>query len=383
MNSIPCGGFFVDDRLFYFEIDEETGKPVLHASEDAIRGVQGPKGDKGDPFSISKIYSSIEAMNADFDNPEVEPDAFVIIEDETYTEDNGKLYIKGETHFQYITDLSTGTMIEGPQGDAGVGVPNGGNANEVLMKSSSEDYATHWQDISGNLLPTVTEEEDNGKIAMVVEGEWTAQPLEHGQIIHATSSMTVMGYSVPQLTEEQTDTIYNAYVAGKNVIISSQDGNHHYHVINVDGSDVDNITAKVMYEDKLILTYNKFGAVSEYVPILNGNGQIVTLSREYATAPNDNGFVREWSENPQGRVWVECGMKTISAATLAGTYVALPETFEDTNYHIQVTPAELGNFHVCAFPIDNHSINVRVTDVNGGAVAMNVYIEVKGWKQVD
>lgn len=357
----------------------------------ALASAQGPKGDKGDPFSISKIYESIEAMEADFDNPDVAIDSFVIIESTEYTEDNGKLYIKNVTGFDYVTDLSTGTMIEGPQGNAGVGIPTGGTNGQILFKVGTEDYVCEWDtldlsdyptkdEIEDVLLPTITEEEDNGKIAQIVDGQWTAQILEHGEIIHAISSTVVLGYTVPTFAEGQITTIYNSYIAGKNVIISSADGKHHYHIISVDGADAENITVKVLYEDKIILTYNKFGTVSNYVPILNGDGQIVTLSREYGTAPNDHGFYREWSENPQGKVWVECGLNDYTAATMVGTLINLPVTFEDTNYHIQVTPADLGNFHVCALPIDESSINVRATDVNGGALAIKVYIEVKGWK---
>lgn len=378
MKKIPCGGFYVDDRLFYFIKDEETGKPILCASEDAIRGVQGPKGDKGDPFSISKIYASIEEMSADFDNTDVATDAFVIIENEVHTEDNGKLYIKGEDDFHYVTDLSTGTMIEGPQGNPGVGVPTGGNESDVLVKSSAEDYATHWQDISDNLLPTITEEEDNGKIAMVVDGKWDMKHLEFGEIVYAESQTSLGSDTIPLMSPTQVQSAYQSFITGKNVAINSVDGKKYYGVIGVDGSDADDIKVLVMYGRKYILTYNHLGYIADYKELLEG--EVVTLSREYGVAPNDYGFYREWSPNLQDKVWVECGLKVVTAATMVGTYVELPATFEDTNYHVQVTAAELGTYHVCGFPIDSHSINVRATDGVGNAVAIKVYVETKGWK---
>ena len=381
-SKIPCGGFNIDPQYLYFEQNGD-GKPTLSIIHEALTGIQGVKGDKGDPFSITKIYKSIEEMNADFDNPEVPIDSFVIIEDVVHTEDNGKLYIKDENGFDYITDLSTGVMIAGPQGNDGVGVPTGGHEGEFLVKSNDEDFATHWQNINDNLLPAVTEEEDNGKFVQVVDGKWTATHFEHGQIIYANSTMNVMGYNVPRLTEEQTTTIYNSYIAGKNVIISSADGKHHYHVISVDSSDTNNIQAKILYEDKLILTYNKFGVVGDYTPIIDKNAQVVALSREYGTAQNDHGYYREWTPNIQGKVWVECGVFIKTVALSVGSNVPLPVTFEDGNFHVQVTVMEMGNYSAKAYRSgNNRSINVLVTDYYGTPKSVNICVEAKGWKQI-
>lgn len=151
MNSskIPCGGFYIDPEYLYFAKDE-NGKPIMSIIHEALVGIQGPKGDKGDPFSITKIYKTIEEMEADHANEEVPIDSFVIIEDVEHTEDNGKLYIKDVDGFDYITDLSTGVMIEGPQGNDGVGVPHGGRAGQALMKASNEDFVTQWVDVLFN-----------------------------------------------------------------------------------------------------------------------------------------------------------------------------------------------------------------------------------------
>lgn len=382
--KIPCSGFYADDTIFQFYKDE-NGRITLGVKPERLTGIQGAKGDKGDPFTISKIYTSVAAMEADHDNPDVEMDSFVLIESGTGSgADDGKLYIKDEHGFDYITNLTGAQGIKGEKGDTGVGVPHGGAIGDFLMKNGEEDYVTAWQDISGNLLPTVTEEEDNGKFAQVVDGVWTVRHFEHGQIIHATTTMNVMGYNIPRLTEEQTTTIYNSYVAGKNVIISSADGKHHYHVISVDGSDVDNMTAKILYEDKLILTYNKFGAVADYTPIVDKDAQVVALSREYGTAQNDHGYYREWTPNVQGKVWVECGVFIKTVALSVGSNVPLPAVFEDGNFHVQVTVMEMGNYSAKAYRSgNNRSINVLVTDYYGTPKAVNICVEAKGWKKLN
>ena len=81
---------------------------------------RGPKGESGDPFKISKTYPSVEAMNADFNNPEVKEGNFVIINTEDVEDpDNSKLYVKGSTRFNFVTDLSGAQGIKGEKGEKG------------------------------------------------------------------------------------------------------------------------------------------------------------------------------------------------------------------------------------------------------------------------
>ena len=86
-------------------------------------GPQGPKGEKGDngaPFAIKKIYTTVDDMIADFDNPEIAVNEFVLINtDDVDNEDNAKLYIKEEDGFTLITDLSGAQGIQGPAGEQG------------------------------------------------------------------------------------------------------------------------------------------------------------------------------------------------------------------------------------------------------------------------
>ena len=84
-------------------------------------GPQGPKGDTGAPFAIKKTYVSIEAMNADYSNEEIKEGEFVIINTGNVSdEDNGKLFIKGTTKFDFLVDLSGIQGIQGPKGDTGL-----------------------------------------------------------------------------------------------------------------------------------------------------------------------------------------------------------------------------------------------------------------------
>ena len=84
-------------------------------------GPQGPKGDAGAPFAIKKTYVSIEAMNVDYSNEEIKEGEFVIINTGNVSdEDNGKLFIKGATKFDFLVDISGVQGIQGPKGDTGL-----------------------------------------------------------------------------------------------------------------------------------------------------------------------------------------------------------------------------------------------------------------------
>ena len=99
----------------------DTGAQGLQGLQ-GPQGVQGPKGDKGDqgnPFVIKKSYASVSAMNADYNNSALKLYDFVIINSTVEDEDNSKLYMKGETAFEFVTDLSGATGIQGPKGEKG------------------------------------------------------------------------------------------------------------------------------------------------------------------------------------------------------------------------------------------------------------------------
>lgn len=89
-------------------------------------GPQGVKGEKGDPFTISKVYASVSDMNLGFNTDGVPEGGFVIIETgNVYDVDNAKLYIKGSDQYEFVTDLSGAQGMQGPQGIQGIQGPKG------------------------------------------------------------------------------------------------------------------------------------------------------------------------------------------------------------------------------------------------------------------
>ena len=84
------------------------------------QGLQGPQGPVGAPFQVKKIYDSVEAMNADYSGSDVAVGEFVLIDTgDVQDPDNSKLYVKGPTQYDFVTDLSGAQGIQGPQGTPG------------------------------------------------------------------------------------------------------------------------------------------------------------------------------------------------------------------------------------------------------------------------
>lgn len=90
------------------------------------QGIQGVQGPRGDPFSVSKVYSSVEEMNAGYATDGVPIGGFVVITTgDVEDEDNAKIYCKGDTAYEYITDMSGAQGIQGPPGPQGKQGPQG------------------------------------------------------------------------------------------------------------------------------------------------------------------------------------------------------------------------------------------------------------------
>ena len=118
----------VDGKTYIPQVDNnynltwsESGEPPANAIN--IKGPQGPKGDKGDPFTIAKIYSSIAEMNASYSTDGIALGSFVLINTGNVEDfENARLYIKGTSAYEYITDLSGTQGIQGPPGTNGTSV---------------------------------------------------------------------------------------------------------------------------------------------------------------------------------------------------------------------------------------------------------------------
>ena len=83
-------------------------------------GAEGPQGPKGEGFSISKVYASVEEMNSGYVSDGLEQGDFVIITSDVESEDNAKLYVKGPSQYDFVTDMSGATGIQGEQGIQGI-----------------------------------------------------------------------------------------------------------------------------------------------------------------------------------------------------------------------------------------------------------------------
>lgn len=68
----------------------------------------------GDAFTIVKTYSSVQAMEDDYNNPEVKKGQFVMIDTgDVENEEDSRLYLKGDTEWKFISDLSGAQGIQG------------------------------------------------------------------------------------------------------------------------------------------------------------------------------------------------------------------------------------------------------------------------------
>ena len=193
--------------------------------EQGPQGIQGVKGDPGEPFSIYEVYPSISAMNADA--PNVPQGKFVIIETSNVEDpDNSKLYVKGATQFEFVTDLSGAQGIQGPQGpegQQGIQGPQGnpGADGYTFTPSVSASGDLSWvksQGAGGNAPATVNIKGpqgiqgpagQNGSDGYTFTPSLTAEGVlswskTQGAGGSAPSSMSIMGPQGPQGTQGPT-----------------------------------------------------------------------------------------------------------------------------------------------------------------------------------
>lgn len=84
------------------------------------QGEQGIQGEKGKAFAIAKVYSSVAAMDLDYNNSAVQIGDFVMISTPDPDDlENARLYVKGTASYEFITDFSGPAGPQGPQGEKG------------------------------------------------------------------------------------------------------------------------------------------------------------------------------------------------------------------------------------------------------------------------
>ena len=90
------------------------------------QGPVGPKGEKGDSFSFAKVFTSVQQMNDGFATDGLEEGSIVIVNtDDVEDPDNAKVFVKGADKYNFLTDLSGATGIQGPKGEQGEQGPKG------------------------------------------------------------------------------------------------------------------------------------------------------------------------------------------------------------------------------------------------------------------
>lgn len=118
------------------------------------QGIQGPMGPQGKAFTISKTYSSVSEMNADFDNMQVGD--YVMIASSVELEDNSKLYVKGEEEWLFVSDFSGAMGIQGEQGIQGIQGIQGEQGIQGIQGETGNGIATIQKTSTSGLIDTYT-----------------------------------------------------------------------------------------------------------------------------------------------------------------------------------------------------------------------------------
>ena len=193
------------------------------------QGEPGPKGDSGEPFQIRKIYSSVDEMEADYNNPGIEEGDFVLINtDDVSDPDNAKLYVKGPTGWQFVTDLSGAQGIQGPQGTPGT--PAGfGNVTATVDSTTG--------------TPQVSVQADGPNTAKNISFSFTGLKGEKGEKGDPGQDGTQINSVAPLVVETPPVVGRGSIALGNDVQASRNDNNNivvgnNIHLTNVDRNSV-------------------------------------------------------------------------------------------------------------------------------------------------
>ena len=145
--------------------------------EPGATGPQGPKGDNGEPFAIYEEYASIAAMEADAAN--VPKGKFVIIASNVEDPDNAKLYVKGDSTFSFVTDMSGAQGIQGPAGPQGVQGVQGEQGPQGVQGAQGPQGV---QGVQGPQGIGITGATINAQRHLILERSGDASDLDAGQL---------------------------------------------------------------------------------------------------------------------------------------------------------------------------------------------------------
>lgn len=193
----------------------ENGHWYLGETDTGV-SAKGPKGEDGRAFSIAKVYPSIIAMDDDHDNEDVAVGQFVMIDtNDVEDPDNAKLYVKTETGFTYVTDLSGATGLTGPAGKSAyeLAVDNGfEGTEEEWLDSLSAKYTPIEGDvplkpITGAEYAALTEEEKGSDTAWLITDD------QNGSTSAGSSGAS--SASSGSLTYSEEETVIGTWIDGK------------------------------------------------------------------------------------------------------------------------------------------------------------------------
>lgn len=111
------------------------------------QGPQGPQGPKGEGFKISKTYTSVEAMHNGYGTDDVPLYGLVLIDTGNVNDaDNAKLFVKGDTEYTLLTDLSGTQGIKGEDGKDGKDGEDGKSAYQIWLDNGNTGTETKFLD---------------------------------------------------------------------------------------------------------------------------------------------------------------------------------------------------------------------------------------------
>ena len=233
------GGYYtpsVNDGWLTWKASEGGMPGVMSANirgPQGEQGEQGPKGDTGTGFSISKTYSSVSAMNSGYATDGVPLYGFVLIDTGNVNDtDNAKLYVKGDSSYEYLTDLSGSQGIKGEPGDKGkdgTSVTHSWNGTTLSVTSASGTSSANLKGEKGDKGDTGAAGTNgtNGKDGYTpVKGTdyWTATDKE--EIINTVLAEVGQGSSFGYIDENNNVVITQDLPVGTYTVrYETDDGN--------------------------------------------------------------------------------------------------------------------------------------------------------------
>ena len=285
------------------------------------QGIQGPMGPQGKAFTISKTYSSVSEMNADFDNMQVGD--YVMIASSVELEDNAKLYVKGEEEWLFVSDFSGAMGIQGEQGIQGIQGIQGEQGIQGIQGETGNGIATIQKTSTSGLIDTytITYTDGNTSTFSITNGEdgevsqeqldETNSHLDHlskvsnlfekitgtdTSITLNDTSNTIMKLNLDTTTSSQDST------TGKNLVpntLASGSSSGITYTVNSDGSIKLSGTATARVEPYLYKDNNNpitfkagtYRNTSSKIMILYANGYILAPPNQTFTLDEDKNVI--------------------------------------------------------------------------------------------